>query len=235
MSTKIDFAKRDAAILYHVALYSLSLKQVISKAFLDGKECGHVLTRLQTQDLIRIHSKAASGRYTFVSVTEKGASKAGLGKERGMLTGNSIDDRLGLTFTCYLDSTSRRVLMTNSEANRLLDTTDSIPKNVDVIAAEEPDGCGLFRVYRPDSVKTAAKGLEGLLQSFEADSALKKAMASRVFGIAVLARNEKLRLKLDSFLKSAKNPLGIRCPFLLALAPGVDELAECMKRTKAAA
>lgn len=232
MSTKIDYAKRDNAVLLHTAKYRVTMKKVISETHTDGKECGHVITRLAKQGLVEIHSKAAAGRYTFLSITPKGASKAGFRPERGQLTGKSLDDRLGLTFACFLDSTHRRVLLSNPEANRLLDTTDSIPRSVDVIAAEEPHVCGLFRVYRPDSLKSATNGLAALYQSLQSDPAIQKAMTAGVFGVAVLARDQKLWQQLKSLLDSSRNPLGEDCHHLLALGPGVDTLGACLKQRK---
>lgn len=236
MSTKkMDYTLRDRAILRLIATFIVVLKSIISKIFLDGKECGHVLSRLEAQGLIKIHSKAASGRFTFVSITSKGAVAAGLPKERGQLTGKIIDDQLGLAFACFCDSPHRRYLLPNAEANRLLNSTDCIPSNVDIIAADEPNAFGLYRVYRPNNAKAAAAGLDSLYESFQQDAAIKEALSMGVFGIALLARDKKLSLQLKSVVSQNRNPLAKNCLHLVALAPGVDSLAACLKIKKSAA
>src|SRR4051812_3081868 len=39
------FAKRDSAILRHIALYGVGLSAVVSRLFFGGKQSGHVLKR----------------------------------------------------------------------------------------------------------------------------------------------------------------------------------------------
>ncbi len=235
MSSKKDYTRRDDAILWHLAMYRVSLKELLSFLFFDHKECGHVLTRLQAAGLIKVHSKAVAGRFTFVTITAKGAAKTGFPKERGELTGKTIDDCLGLSYACFLDSKNRRVLLSNKEANRLLNADDCIPTNVDVLAAEEPHAVGLFRVYRPDNAKAAVSGLSSLYESFQSDSKIQTAMTAGVFGVAVLARSQKLAQQLQSLLSGNRNPLGGDCHWFVALAPGVDTLGACLKKRKSAA
>jgi len=235
MSTKKDYTRRDDAIVLHVAAYVATSKKVISNLFFEGKECGHVLTRLESQGLIKIHSKAISGRYSFLTITPKGAVKAGYPKERGQLTGKVIDDRLGLTFACFLDVPHRRYLLPNSEANRLLDATGCVPTNVDVIAADEPNAFGVYRCYRAENAKAAIDGLRNLYASFQQDAAIQKAMTAGVFGVAVLARSQKLCQQLQSTLQSNRNPLGKDCLHFVALAPSVDTFGACVKNRRNAA
>lgn len=232
MSTKKDYTRRDMAVLLHTATFIVTLKEVVSKLFFENKECGHVLSRLESQGLIKIHSKAIAGRYSFLNITSKGAVKAGFPKERGQQTGNRIDDRLGLTYACCLESPYRRFLISNSEVNALLNSTDCIPTNVDVIAADEPDAFGLYRVYRPENAKSAVDGLRNLYTSFQENAAVKEAMKAGVFGVAVLARNQKLKQQLQNALSGKRSPLGLDCRQFLALAPGVDALGSCMKKGK---
>ncbi len=235
MSTKKDYTRRDEAILHHVAIYRVVLKADIAKLFFDDKECGHVLTRLQSAGLIKVHSKAAAGRYTFLSITSKGAVKAGFPKERGQVTGKSIDDSLGLCFACFCDSPNRRVLLSNAEANRLLNASSVIPSNVDVIAAEEGNVTALYRVYRPDNAKAAVDGLASLGELFSKEPAFQTAIQAGVFGVAVLVRNKKLHQQLVNLLSSRRNPLPTGCHSFVALAPGVDTLASCLGKRRSAA
>ncbi|MEM8671141.1 MAG: hypothetical protein AAGG48_26690 [Planctomycetota bacterium] len=230
MSTKMDYANRDKVILLHVAGFVVTLKEVVSKLFFDQKECGHVLSRLESKGLVKVHSKAIAGRYSFLSITSKGALHAGYPKERGLQTGKVIDDKIGLTYACFLESPYRRYLLSNNEADAVLNARGCFPNNVDIIAADEPNALGLYRVYRPDNAKSAIDGLSVLYESSKQDAAIQRAMHAGVFGVAVLARTLKQKSQLQSVLSGRRNPLGSDCRHLVALAPGVDSLGACLKK-----
>lgn len=227
--TASDYRKRDEAIVKHMGRYQVTTKQIISKLFYDGKECGHVLKRMEQDGLIQQVAKGASGGFTYAMITPKGAAKAAVPKERGTHTQQSIDKNLGLVFACTLASDSRRHRLENSEVNQLLAAKGLIPPNVDFIAAEASEFAAVYRVYWAENLRSALSGLSELKSTFDKTPVIKQAIADGVFGVAVCCRTPDLLNRLQSDLNSARNPLSKDCHWFTALAPGVGELADAMK------
>lgn len=224
-----DYRRRDDAILNHMGRYQVTLKYIVSGLFYEGKECGHVLKRMEQDDLIQQVAKGASGGFTYALLTPKGAARAGVPRERGDHSQQSIDKNMGLAFACTLASDIRRFRLENNEISQLLAAKGLIPPNVDFIAADTPGCAAVYRVYWAENLRSALSGLSDLKSSFEKTPLIKEAINDGVFGVAVCCRTPDLMNRLETDLKTSRNPLPKECHWFTTLAPGVGELAEAMK------
>ena len=224
----IECAVSNTAILNHLGRYRVTTKGIISELFYDGKECGHILKRMEEEGYVEQKAKGASGGFTYVLLAGKGAAFAGVPQERSQHTQASIDRNLGISFACTLAG-DRHYRLENDEVSQFLGVPGLVPSNLDFLAVDSATRCGIYRVYFAENPRSAMSGLAELMRTCSGIPGMKSAMDDGVFGVAVLCRTPGLMNRLKSTFYSEQSPLSKSCHLLVTLAPGVGELADAMK------
>lgn len=160
---------RDLAVLRHVGCFYLSLVPVLSRLYFGGKECGHILKKLEERQLLRVFSRKNRertgragfvGGVSFVTLTGKGARLVGLPEERGGAFGNSSLHRsLATVFFCHADTQAIRFRLEPEDLHRLFGEGAPADKEANLVPhviSEERGGRCLYRVYVESSAHAAS-------------------------------------------------------------------------------
>ena len=97
---------RDEAILRHIGLYRLTIREVLATAF-NLEHPGNVLQRLRDAKLIEQRSKGLPGKVSYYQLTARGAADRVSLERTKPLGGPALRQHLAVLWFCHLDTGSR--------------------------------------------------------------------------------------------------------------------------------
>ena len=103
------YARRDEWLVGDVVNYRLLLQPAVCKVHFAGKNCGHILKRLEEDEaLIKRHPRALPGGISFITPRIAACTKSGAPAERANPPGASaLDCAIGINVFCFLDKFRR--------------------------------------------------------------------------------------------------------------------------------
>src|SRR5277367_6841646 len=93
--------ERDDQILNHIGRYTVSIRAVIQKLFFEGKDCDHVINRLQAEE--RIQAIPVPGNLSAYQLTLKEGRARGLEyRGRAAVTATTLNWHLATLWFCCM-------------------------------------------------------------------------------------------------------------------------------------
>lgn len=228
-----DYERRDLAILRHAAEYDVVLNAVVSVLFFCGKQAGHVIRRLCDLGNAELFARSLPGSISYARLTKSGCARIGISEKNARpLSGHALSQAIAVLVYCVL-GTHRRVRLTPSDMKNLL--AREVPHaNIThvLISKEELGHYAVLRVvFAGGSIQETKKQLGKLIESSQANAALRDAMAGKAsYGFLLLCQTQTRKVALETAI--SKTDLGEQTLLVFDVGPGVDELPAYLKSLK---
>ena len=106
--------QRRQKVLEHIGRYRLTLRDVISKVFLDGKDPSNLLRQMVDEGLVISHNrrsgKGLDGGLSYYQLTREGARQAGVPSSRAKSLDNRVPQYLAFLAFCCLGDKRREMM-----------------------------------------------------------------------------------------------------------------------------
>lgn len=222
----MDLRLKDLAILRHVALYRLTLPDVVDRLFCRGKggDATTILVNLAKAGLLLHHKKkeALGGEQPYFTLTREGARIVGGPEDRSEPLGESaLRTHLAVIWFCCMGD-RRRYRLEPDELKALLGQR-SLHENIPCCISEEEDGPRVYRVY-PTSTdpRSTVRQLRTNIGEAWQNAAMRPWIEARDLGFAVLAEKPSKCADLERLVKKAgRDDQGLQqeCCILVRFAP----------------
>lgn len=110
----VDASNQSERILDHIGRYRISLREVISRRYLDGADSGNVIKKLVKDGTIVARDRASGnhlpGGLTYYQLTAQGARKAQFPISRTKPMGGMIPQYLAYLWFCCMGSNKRELM-----------------------------------------------------------------------------------------------------------------------------
>lgn len=223
----MELRPRDLAILRHVALYRLTLPQIVEKLFCqEGGNAGSILATLAGAGLLRSHKKknegALPGPVGFFTLTPAGERTTGVLEDRSEKLGPAaIRMHLAVVWFCCM-SGRRRYRLEPKELKSLFGEHPP-HANVAMCLADDSDGLRLYRVYQSSTdVRKSIKQIRASVGKLWESPRLRAWLVSGDLGIAVLAETRSKCADLEKAMMAAgkeKPSVADECHIIVRFAP----------------
>jgi len=245
-SGDVELSPEDQAILRHVALYRLTLAEVVSQLFFGGNagRAGRLLGGLAKNGFLNRHNKIANGALpgpvTNYTLTPEGARAAGAEKERGEPLGPlALPTHLAVLWFCCL-SDRRRYRLEPEELKSLLGDK-SVHPNTACCIAEEEDGPCLYRIFptTANPVNAMSQLRDTVSEAWDKKPTLRSWMESGDLGFVVLAESKPKCSDLEKLVRKYTGDterIDHDCRILVRFAPspkGVKKALAAFKGPRA--
>lgn len=220
----------DRTILAHIALYRMTLKEVVARLFLDNDapRAGTTLAALQRRGYLV--SEKLPGGTRYYTLTSSGASTIGSPKERGEPLGPAaIGNHLAtLWFCCLAERRRHRLEPTDL---RELFGADAPHHNIGHCVSDEPDGQCVFRVYEASGEpQNVVKKTIQTVREAKLKPTLRSAMESGSYRIAVLAETPEKCQHVRQLLERGDEAIEV----VVRFAPSPRTFEDAIKRLRKA-
>jgi len=223
----IDHDERDERILAHIGRYRITLRQVVSLAFFDGRNPGNVIQRLLDEGRITVRT-GLPDRLSYYQLSLAEVRARGLPEARSRpFRPQALHAHLAALWFCCASADGQRRRLENAELSKLFGGDP--PKGPHCLAGGE-----VPRVYRlhclgPDaSARGVVRALKRRVERLREHTRLGPWMRNRQYALALLAdspvRVERLLEALDDHRVPRRAEIVVEC------APSHRTLAAALRR-----
>lgn len=225
---------RDAAILRHVGLYRLSVRPVLSRVFLSGRDPGNVVKELIKKGLLQSRP-GLGGRNSYYQLTERGAAASGFPGSRAEAPGpQAIQEHLGILWFCTMLGRSR----TRLESDALAELFPGGPPRGEHCLEKLAGGYRVTELYVPTadtSLENVARRVREQLESALANPEVSKWVGTRQYAFAILVDTEDrapaVRRRLGETMLG-RLPITAQASFQVEVVLGVRTVRETLRRVR---
>ena len=241
-SGKPDLRATDWPIIRHVASYSITTPEVVSRiVFNDEKDPGNALAALSSVGYLKdAHSGnplllTKNPKRKYYLIGPKALPLVGVPKGRMDVPGPAALNRLCaiLWFGCMEHT---RFCPVAKEELKQLFPKHTPPHNTPHVVGKNKDGPGIFRVMlQAGTAKSARKAVNGLIEKTQQNPVLRTHLESGEYGFAVLGQTRTACEQIEGELKrrvGQSGPLTHRARIVVGLGPTPQTLSLALSERK---
>jgi hypothetical protein len=236
LRTPSDYAKGNERIVRYVCEHTAVPYCVLDHHFFDGKSCGNTVARLSKPNpldaasvaLLKPHRHAYKGRQSYVQPTAAACRMFGVSEKRSEPLGfAALSQHTGINFFSEMGPYPRYRVTRREQVPLLGKATprDNVPHVL--VTPEEIGHYALLRVYQAVSdVRRSIRHLERLAEEISGHPIIGQLVATREYGLAVLATTPRNLPAMRSAIDEAK--LDAEICVVCDLGPTAETLCEAL-------
>lgn len=224
---------RDLAILKHVGLYRISLRQVLSRLFFQDRSCACVLNRLIRGGHLR-PQKGLPGNLSHYQLTAKGANLVAVPLDRATPFGSqALHTHLSILWFCCMQG-ARRYRLERDAVVKMLG--EDAPPGDHCVEDAQPHP-RLYRVYAPGpdtALRNAVREVRERMSQARTRPQVRDWLATHRYAFVVLVETPERRAALrDAFRSTADQhgPLAGQAYVRVEIVPGYRTIWEAIRAT----